>query len=151
MTHRKSINNKLETYRTIDTLGKSQLDLVIKVYDGAIAAYRAAGDCYQNNDNEAGFEQSEKARKFITYLYTILDNEKGGQIAENLGRLYAFIINQSYVIEATKDSKLIDDIISILQELRSGWAGIQTDRKRAPGLTGNDDADIRTAKFSTTA
>lgn len=145
------MNDKLDTYRTIDTLGKSQLDLVIKVYDGAIAAFNSAGKSYNTNDNETGFEQMEKARKFITHLYTNLNNEEGGQIAENLGRLYAFIISQSYVAEATKDSKLIDDIISILQELRSGWAGIQTNRKPAPDMSGSEDSDVRTAKFSTMA
>jgi len=143
------MDDKLDTYRTIDTLGKSQLDLVIKVYDGAIASLKSARDCYQNNDNETGFEQNEKARKFVTHLYTTLDTEKGGQIAENLGRLYAFIISQSYVVEATKDSKLIDDIIGILQELRSGWSGIQAERKSVPDSTGSEDSVVGTANFST--
>ena len=145
------MNDNLETYRTIDTLGKSKLELVIKVYDGAIAAFSAAGECYKKNENGAGYEQTEKARKFITHLYTTLDNEKGGEIAENLGRLYEFIISQSYMFEATKDSKLIDDIIGILKELRTGWAGIQDEQKTSPVITGTKETDVKTVNFSTTA
>ena len=36
------MDGKLGTYHTIETHGKSQFELIIKVYDGAIAAYRSA-------------------------------------------------------------------------------------------------------------
>ena len=116
---------KVTEYQRNDTLGKSQIDLVIKVYDGAINAFKTAKNNYKENEPQKGYEQLEKVRKFITHLYTTLDFKQGGEIAEKLSKLYVFILTQLDVIEATKDLKKIDDNIKILNNLRSGWTGIK--------------------------
>lgn len=119
------MEGKLAAYRKAETLGKSQLDLIIQVYDGAIAAFRAAAKFYQVKDYRAGSEQLEKAKRCVTYLYTTLNPEAGGTIAENLGKLYAFIINQTNVAQATKDLSVIDDNITVLDNVRLGWLGLK--------------------------
>lgn len=122
-------------YQKNDTLGKSQLDLIIKVYDGAINSFRMAREFYEKKDGPGGYEQLEKVRKFLTHLYTTLDFEKGGEIADKLGQLYVFVLTQLDVIQATKDLKKIDDNIRILNNLRSGWTGLKEqglDRTTSP-------------------
>lgn len=119
------MDNNLTAYKQTDILGKSQIDLVIQVYDGAIDAYRTARKAYEDEETSQGYEHLQNARRFVTHLYTTLDMEKGGEIADQLSRLYAFLINQTNVIEATKDLKQIDDNISILDNLRSGWVGLK--------------------------
>lgn len=104
-------------------MGKSPIELVIQVYDGAITAYNQASEFYNQQKLNEGWEQLEKAKKFITHLYTTLDTDKGGEIAENLGKIYSFMINQTDTVEATKDIKLIKDNIKILKNLREGWVG----------------------------
>ena len=127
------MDGPLKSYETVDTLGKSQLELVIKVYDGAIAAYSAAAECYRKEEYQTGYEHLEKAKTFVVHLYTTLDNEQGGEIADNLSKLYSFIVNQTNVVEATKDLSDIDDIISVLTNLRAGWSELkQQDAKPAP-------------------
>ena len=127
------MNGSLKSYETVDTLGKSQVELVIKVYDGAIAAYRAAAECYRKEEYQTGYDHLEKAKTFVVHLYTTLDNEQGGVIADNLGKLYSFIVNQTNVIEATKDLSDIDDIINVLTNLRAGWSELkQQEAKTAP-------------------
>ena len=74
----------LAAYKQTDILGKSQLDLVIKVYDGAIDAYKAARKAYEEEDNDGGYEQLQKAKRFITHLYTTLNMDEGGAIAQLL-------------------------------------------------------------------
>ncbi|RME26342.1 MAG: flagellar protein FliS, partial [Candidatus Zixiibacteriota bacterium] len=98
------MDERLNAYQTADTLGKTQLDLILKVYDGAIAALRAAASAYENNDNNQGYEQIVRSRRFVTHLYTTLNPEAGGEIAENLGKLYAFVLSQTHLAEATHDS-----------------------------------------------
>ena len=127
------MDGSLKSYEAVDTLGKSQVELIIKVYDGAIAAYRAAAECYREEEYQTGYEHLEKAKAFVVHLYTTLDNEQGGEIAENLGKLYSFIVNQTNVVEATKDLSDIDDIISVLTNLRAGWSELkQQEAKTAP-------------------
>ncbi len=119
------MDNKIGTYRTIDTHGKSQIELILQVYDGAIAAYTSAKTAYEAGEMERGYELLEKAKKFITHLYTTLNSEKGGEIANNLEKIYSFILNETNVLEATKESAKFDDIIIILSNLRDGWSELR--------------------------
>ena len=132
------MTKELNAYQKTAILGKSQLELIIQVYDGAIAALKDGQKAYQGGDNEKGYQQLEKARRFVPHLYTTLDPEKGGEIAERLAKLYAFVINQTNVVQATKDSSQIDDNITVLRNLRLGWVGLKEqqdteDSKDAPG------------------
>jgi len=118
------MDNKLDSYRTADTMGKSQIELILQVYDGAIKAFTKAREHYEQEQNNEGHEELEKARKFLTHLYTTLDTDRGGDVAENLGKLYALIISQTDIVQATKDLKMIDTNLTLLGNLREGWAGI---------------------------
>ncbi len=124
------MDGKLHAYRKEETAGKSQIDLILQVYDGAIAAFHSSADHYGNNELDAGFEQLERARRFVTHLYTTLDHENGGEVADRLSRLYAWVINQINVAEATKDLSVIDDNITILNNLRAGWRGVKEQQQQ---------------------
>jgi flagellar protein FliS len=143
------MEGKLSTYRKVETLGKSQLDLIIQVYDGTLAAFRAAANFYKSDDHQAGYQQLQKAKRFVTHLYTTLDPETGGEIAENLGKLYAFIINQTNVAEATKDLSVIDDNISILDNVRLGWLELKQQKTDTATKAPHPAAD--TEKFTESA
>ncbi|HWR82325.1 MAG TPA: flagellar export chaperone FliS [Candidatus Deferrimicrobium sp.] len=121
----KTMDGRLSTYRTAETLGKSQLDLIVQVYDGAITAFRAAAERYRSGDYRKGYEELQKARRLVTHLYTTLNPQAGGGIADNLGNLYAFVLNQTSVAEATKDLRILDDNIGILNNVRVAWLKLQ--------------------------
>lgn len=123
------MERKVSAYQKSDVLGKSPLDLIIQVYDGAIGEFKTSLEAYQNNKNNDGYTHMEKAKRFLTYLYVSLDMEKGGEIATNLSKLYAFMINQINIIEGTKDLKRINDNIDILQNLKSGWLSLKNQQK----------------------
>lgn len=119
------MNNKTQAYQTTTILGKSQLDLVIQVYDGIIKAFAEAKSALEKNNNSRAYEQLERAKKFLTHLYTTLNTEQGGDIAEKLGEMYAYVINQINVIEAVKDPGQIDDNMTIINNLRMGWIDLK--------------------------
>ena len=70
-------------------------------------------------------------RPLIASLHTKLNPEAGREIAESLGKLYAFIINQTSVAEATKDLSVIDDNIIILDNVRLGWLDLKEQKTAA--------------------
>lgn len=119
------MKNNISEYQKVNTLGKSQIDLIIQVYDNAVLNFQKTKDHFSNNELENGHKCLDKAKKILTHLYTTLDMEKGGDISTQLSKLYAFIINQINIIEATKDISQIDDIITIMDNLRQGWCGIK--------------------------
>ncbi len=118
-------NNNISEYQKVNTLGKSQIELIIQVYDNAIINFEETKKFFTDNELESGHKSLDKARKILTHLYTTLDMDKGGDIATQLSKLYAFIINQINIVEATKDISQIDDIITIMDNLRQGWISIR--------------------------
>jgi flagellar protein FliS len=144
------MNSKLKSYENFSTLGLSQLDLILKVYDGAIASFIAARESYKSKDIQSGYEHLEKSKKFVTHLYTTLDPEKGGDIAAKLGKIYAYLLNQANLAQATKELKIIDDNINVLNNIREGWLMLKNQNTPGkPVKAENNKNELK--KISTTA
>lgn len=115
------IERGIGSYKKIDALGKSPLELLLMVYQGAARELKGAEEEFSREDREAGRAKLDRARKFITHLYTTLDNDKGGDVAVKLGQLYVFIIERIQVAQATGDTEIISDLRAIIENLHSGW------------------------------
>lgn len=139
------MDTKLESYRTSDTLGKSPVELVIKVYDGAIKSFKAACAHYENEQSDEGYDELQKARKFVTHLYTTLNMEKGGDIAENLGKLYTLMLTQIDLAQSTKDLELINTNVALLSNLRDGWIGLSNQQKGTRIAVASETDSINTS------
>lgn len=118
------MDEKLSQYRKSDTENKSVPELIIMVYDGAVDNLKAAAKLYKAEKMQDGYEAMEKAKRFVVHLYTTLDEEKGGDVAVNLSKMYAYIIERMNFIQATKDIKTIDEAIGLLSNIREGWVGL---------------------------
>jgi flagellar secretion chaperone FliS len=125
------MDNRIATYRTTDTLTNSQVDLIIKVYDGTIAQFSSAISAYEKYDIANAIDHMDKARQALTHLYTTLDFEQGGEVAKNLGDLYVFMINQTNLAAATGDRGFIQKNVELMKNLREGWAGIRDNQAPA--------------------
>ncbi|MEJ2658585.1 MAG: flagellar protein FliS, partial [Desulfobacterales bacterium] len=53
-----------------------------------------------------------------------LDFEKGGAIAGNLNSLYNYMIRRILNADVNRDIEAIDEVIGMLEELRSAWQSI---------------------------
>lgn len=114
-----------KTYKKINTMGMSQLDLILTVYRGAIGYLDQAKSDFNDGNLSAGRTACEKARKCIVHLYTTLDMDKGEEIANQLGQLYAFLIQQIDLAVASKSCELLDDVKGILGTIREAWEGLK--------------------------
>ena len=135
------MKNKLEAYRHADTMGKSPLDLILMVYDGAIKALKTASDHYARKEDQAGYDQIQSAKRMVTHLYTTLDREKGGQMAEQLGKMYTWVLSQLYVLEAAKNVDQIGKVIQVMSNLRSGWETLKTQPAEATDGTAEETTE----------
>ena len=123
------------TYQKINTMGMSQLELILTVYNGTIGFLNRAKSDFKNNQLSSGRSACDKARKCLVHLYTTLDMDKGMQIAQNLGQLYTYMIEQVDLAVASKSEDQIDDVIHVLMTLKEGWEGLRSEAKVDPGRT----------------
>jgi flagellar protein FliS len=135
------MKTKTDAYRYADTMGKSPLELVLMVYDGAIRAMRVGADHFRHARSQPGRDEVQKAGRMVIHLYTTLDNEKGGQVAANLGRMYTWVINQLQLIEATKDAEQLETVADAMDNLRSGWVDLKARQMRGPRAPSEKSAD----------
>ncbi|PAU87773.1 flagellar protein FliS [Pseudomonas sp. WN033] len=66
-----------------------------------------------------------KAVAIIGGLRDGLNREQGGEIAENLDNLYAFMQQRLSAANLQNDPAILDEVAGLLREVKSGWDGIR--------------------------
>ncbi len=112
-------------------MGMSQVDLIVTVYRGTAAYLRQAAGNFKEQQPDAARGLCGRARNCLVHLYTTLDMDKGGIIAERLGRLYAYMIEQLDLAAAGGDVNSLDQIAALLDTIKEGWEGIKA--PQSPG------------------
>lgn len=64
------------------------------------------------------------AISIISGLRGSLDAESGGEIADNLARLYEYMERQLFEANLKNKVENLDEVTSLLQEIKSGWDAI---------------------------
>lgn len=101
--------------------------LIQMLIDGAIERLNMAKlHMKQNNIAQKG-ENISRAISIIDGLRTSLDMEKGGEIAVNLESLYDYMQRQLLAANLENKSENIDEVLSLMNEIRSGWTAIPQD------------------------
>jgi len=90
-----------------------------------------ASKYHMNNKNIAAKgENISRAISILDGLKVSLDMEKGGDIANNLASLYEYMQNQLLMSNIGDNDANLDEVISLMNEIREGWDSIpQTDRQ----------------------
>jgi len=115
------MNRALSNYQKNQVAGMTQQQLIVMLYNGALKFLDQAEARLAEENIDQFADQIERIHRIVYHLYTTLNFDEGGEIAERLGALYSFIISQLYILNSTKDLKLMEDIRGILTVLRDGW------------------------------
>lgn len=118
--------NAADTYRRNQIMSASPEKLIVLLYDGAIQQLNRAkagldGDSKQSAD--VGIALG-KAMAILGELRSSLDLERGGEIAQNLDRLYDFCLDQVYTTNIERSADPIEPPIRVLRTLKEGWDAI---------------------------
>lgn len=72
------------------------------------------------------------AISIIDGLRLSLDKEKGGDIAQNLDALYDYMTRRLVLANVQNDATILDEVTSLLFEVKSGWDAIPEAVRRNP-------------------
>jgi flagellar protein FliS len=115
-----------DRYRAQEILTATPCQLVVKLYDGAIASLQQAQSAIARRDIKSRHNANRKALDIITHLTNTLDMERGGEIARNLSQLYDFMCTRLIDVDVNNDPKAASDVIALLTPLRSAWQELDT-------------------------
>ncbi|MGA7979728.1 MAG: flagellar export chaperone FliS, partial [Chromatiaceae bacterium] len=71
----------------------------------------------------------------IDTLRVSLDYKAGGELADNLAGLYDYMSRRLLESNATNQPKLLDEVVSLLKEIREAWVAIPQDYRTPNGRT----------------
>jgi flagellar protein FliS len=106
------------------------LKQIVLLYDGAIKFLNLTADDIEKKDFIAKAEHSNRALDIIGYLQSILDFNKGGEVAASLDNLYRSITVLILRASAELDAGLMRRAAGLLAPVRDAW---ETNSRQIPG------------------
>lgn len=111
-------------YQTNQIATASPKKLLIMLYDGAIKNLRLAELSLNEKNLENVNKYLTKTQDIITEFMATLNFEDGGEVAQNLYRLYEYMDYRLIRANIDKDIEPIKEIRKYLEELRDTWMKI---------------------------
>lgn len=114
----------LETYRRQQVETASPMHLVRMLYDAMLQTTAEARSALEAKNYEAANDRLLHAQRIVEELDHAVDEEKGGEIAYNLRRLYDFLLQRLTYVNITKSLTALEDTETVMQEMHAMWASV---------------------------
>lgn len=114
-------NNAALAYQNNQSIGASPVKTVALLYDKAIDSLHLAAKAIDTQDINLRYRANKKAYDIIVHLCAALDFEQGGEIAQNLERLYSFMMLRLMQVDLRNDKDAAMEVAALLMPLRDSW------------------------------
>jgi len=130
----------LNNYKKLEVTSTNRLNLVVMLYDAAIASLKQAQECHQRNDLIKRNSFVSRAQLIITELNNSLNMEQGKEIAETLSKIYNFLNRHLNEVNTDNDIHKVGHALNILINLRDAWKEIAGKTEKKSVSTPTEDA-----------
>jgi len=121
----KGANQYRQVGLTSEVEGADPHRLIQMLMEGALIRMSQAKTMITDKNYEGKAKLLGRVMEIIATLQSSLDNEKGGDISANLDRLYDYMNRRLLEASSANDTTMIDEVMSLLLEIKSGWDGIR--------------------------
>ena len=136
--------NNEQTYLETSILTAAPEDLIVKIFDVLIIAAQQAHDKLMNerDDIEGIHKALLRAQRACTVLMSSLNMEIGGELSENLLRVYGFWHKELVMANMRKDPTRVERVLGYAREYRETWgtavAQFKAQKRAQRNLSGGD-------------
>ncbi len=99
--------------------------LIQILLEGLLARINSAKDAIAQNNLPAKSDSINKAIAIVAGLHESLDLDNGGEIAQNLGDLYAYISSRLLQASFANSIEMLDEVANLIRDVKSGWDAIE--------------------------
>lgn len=110
-----------QKYKNTSIQSASKEKILLMLYEGAIRFMKLALVAIDNKDIAGRGMNIGRAYDIVAELNNTLNFEVGGELATNLEQLYMFITSQLTKANISADRKALEEALSIMETLHSGW------------------------------
>ncbi|WOJ93296.1 flagellar export chaperone FliS [Congregibacter variabilis] len=104
--------------------------LIGMLFDGALDRIASAKGAMERGDTGVQGALLGKAITIIDNMRASLDHQQGGDLAGKLADLYDYMERRLLEAGTKADPKILDEVSSLLREVKSGWDQIPEDLRR---------------------
>jgi flagellar protein FliS len=115
------MTNPYSAYEKNFTQITSKEDLIVKTYEEILSNLNVAKLALEENNIKEKAERITKITDAILVLKASLDTEKGGEIAQNLDKLYDFILEELLKANTLNKIEHIQNVIEIITPIYEGF------------------------------
>lgn len=133
-------NHHVARYQEVEVSTATPVELVVMLYDAAISSLQTAGEAMAAGDIATRTRSVNKVSSILAELQATLDFAAGGEIANSLDRLYAYMRNRLYQANLKQDPAAIEEVARLLAGLRSAWMEVvqsESCKKGGPVFAGS--------------
>jgi flagellar protein FliS len=112
-------------YQRNSIVSAEPIDLVAMAFHHIFADVAKARECFATNDPQGRGKAITSAWEILAELYRMLDRERGGDIAEQLGRLYDFAMRRLLEAHSGKNPAALDEAEGALTPLAQAWDSLR--------------------------
>jgi len=110
-----------QAYQNTKVQTSNQQQLIVMLYDGMDRFLTKAVAAIEEKDFEAAHNNLHRTGKILLELLSTLREDRGGEIAANLKRLYVYCYEEVVLANLKKDVAKIADVRQVLANLREGF------------------------------
>jgi flagellar protein FliS len=116
--------NGIGAYQQTAIGTQSKGRLIVMLYDGAIKFMKLAIREMEAGNYAAKGRYINRAQDILNELNAILDMDGGGDISQNLRKLYLFMNRRLSEANAKRDPQMVREVITLMEELNQSWRAI---------------------------
>ncbi|MET1076692.1 MAG: flagellar export chaperone FliS [Pseudomonas sp.] len=125
-------NESYDSYRSVDLEARaaaaSPYQLVLVLFDGLLDELaRARGHIEAKRYDQKG-RSLEKCLNILNGLSSALDHANGGELVQELARLYDYCIYRLSDVSVSLSLEGLDEVEKLLGTLREGWDAVNAKR-----------------------
>jgi len=104
--------------------------LVQMLYEGALDRIAQAKGAILRKDMEAKANLTNRIMDILAHLQSSLELDRGGDVAENLYRLYDYMNRQVFAASRDNDPAKLEEVAILIREVKSAWDQMPEEYRR---------------------
>jgi flagellar protein FliS len=102
------------------------VQLIQMLFDGLSESLASAKGHIMNNAIEEKSKAISRAGRIVVGLQGALDFERGGELAQNLNELYAYVTRRLFHVNAYNDLTVLEEVQSLIKDIAEAWKTLPT-------------------------
>ena len=147
--YNKGANQYRQVGATSEVAGADPHRLIQMLMEGALTRMSQAKGMIETKNHEGKAKLLGRVMDIISTLQSSLDHGQGGDISANLDRLYDYMNHRLLEASSANDVGMIDEVMALLLEIKSGWDGIRDEYLAANGKKSNEKKSMNESSLNT--